>query len=121
LLTIAIIETACHTAHLDVSAGRSLLTAPLPSSDMPTLTDSLSPSLHASDELSMLALLDSHGFDLGEDGETWEQIGTTVEGRPVFGLYGYEPIVPEPTSEDFAQSLAELAAAAGIVPEQRSA
>jgi hypothetical protein len=85
-----------------------------------TVEGPLSPSLHASDEAAMLALLDGHGFDLGEDGETWEQVGTTVEGRQAFYLYGREPITAEPSMSDLAQSFAELAAAAAVIPEQRS-
>jgi hypothetical protein len=120
LLTIATIATACHTAHLDVSVGQGLLIGPLASGDM-SVEGPLSPSLHACDELAMLALLDGHGFDLGEDGESWEQVGTTAEGKQVFHLYGRESIMSDPTSVELAQSFTELAAAAGLLPQQRSA
>jgi hypothetical protein len=86
-----------------------------------TLLRPLYPSLHASDELAMLALLDSHGFDLGEDGDTWEEVGPTVDGRVAFYLYGRESVVARPSMEQLAESFAELSAMAGLVPQQRVA
>lgn len=112
------LTTACHTALLDLHTGQGVLIAPEASADL-ALRSSLFPSLHEADRLAMLAMLDVHGFDLGEDGETWEQVGTTTSGQPVGYLYGREPLVAEPSMAELASSFAELSALAGLVPLRR--
>ncbi|WP_328372901.1 hypothetical protein OG423_05160 [Micromonospora zamorensis] len=44
-------------------------------------------------------------------------VGTTVDGRPVIGLYGREPVISEPSIDQATEASRELHAAGQVVTE----
>jgi hypothetical protein len=103
-----------HTAHLCPLTGSGVLVLPDPRGDVFLGSE----SLHSAALRDVLAALDRSwgGWDLTED-EYGDMVreGTTLDGRPVVGLYGREPIMDDPSLDACAQSFADLRTAARLV------
>jgi hypothetical protein len=102
--------------HSDRGTGEGLFVLPRQCHDL-TLELGQA-SLHAADELAVLAQLDALGWELSQDehGEpAWVHVGWTEDGREAFALYGREPITTTPTLAEQATAMDELRQAAGLV------
>jgi hypothetical protein len=112
-----VIETvayASHTAHIDPMTGEGLLILPRVADDIDPLAGPV--TLHAADWDHAIGDLDRRGWQPSEDdGGDLVHVGTTVNGRPVIGLYGREPIASTPSVEQTAEAWRELLAAAQVV------
>jgi hypothetical protein len=114
-----VIETvtyASHTAHLDPMTGEGLLILPRVADDIDPVADMV--SLHVADWDHAIGDLDRRGWQPSEDDSgDLVHVGTTVDGRPVIGLYGEHPVISQPSIEQAAEAWRELLAVAQVITE----
>lgn len=111
---IETVTYASHTAHLDPMTGEGLLVLPRVADDIEPVAGMV--SLHAADWDHVIGDLSRRGWQPSEDdGGDLVHVGTTVEGRPVIGLYGEHPVISLPSIEQAAEALRDLLAVAEVV------
>ncbi|NJC10617.1 hypothetical protein F4558_000443 [Micromonospora profundi] len=113
---ITTIRYADHTAHLDPMTGEGLLILPRVADDIDPLAGPV--TLQAAGWDHAVRDLDRRGWEPTEDDDgDVMHVGTTLDGRPVIGLYGREPVISEPSVEQAAEAWRELLAAGQVVTE----
>ncbi|MEV4492723.1 hypothetical protein AB0K04_21720 [Micromonospora coxensis] len=113
---IETVSYASHTAHLDPMTGEGLLILPRVADDIDPLGGMV--TLHAADWDAAVRDLDQRGWQPSEDDSgDLVHVGTTVDGRPVIGLYGREPITSAPSVEQAAEAWRELLIIGQVVTE----
>lgn len=94
--------------------GEGLLVRPLPSDDLAPF-DGSGRSLHDAEWCAVVRHLDGIGWEPSEDEHgDLAHAGWTLDGCPVVGLYGREPITSEPTVAAMAEAFADLCREAGV-------
>ncbi|GIG92370.1 hypothetical protein [Plantactinospora endophytica] len=113
---IETVAYASHTAHIDPMTGEGLLVLPRVADDIDPLGGVV--TLHAADWDHAIGDLGQRGWQPSEDdGGDLVHVGTTVDGRPVIGLYGREPVTSLPSVDQAAESWRELLTVAEVVTE----
>ncbi|MGC5381239.1 hypothetical protein ACPXB1_22465 [Micromonospora sp. DT68] len=113
---IETITYADHVAHLDPMTGEGLLILPRVADDIDPLAGPV--TLQAAGWDHAIRDLGQRGWQPTEDDDgDLVHVGTTVDGRPVVGLYGEHPVISEPSVDQAAESWRELLAVALVVTE----
>ena len=115
-LVIETVSYASHIAHLEPMTGEGLLILPRAIDDVEPLIGMV--SLHAAEWDRVIRDLDRRGWEPSEDDSgDLVYVGTTVDGRPVIGLYGEHPVISQPSIEQAAEAWRKLLAIAQVITE----